>query len=69
VPKITNRDRFGNLIDVEQMLRRFKKEVISEGILDDLKKHEYFVPKRLAKKLKSEKNQRLLRKINKKFEK
>lgn len=69
MPKITNRDRFGNLIDVEQMLRRFKKEVISEGILDDLKKHEYFVPKRLAKKLKSEKNQRLLRKINKKFEK
>lgn len=66
MPKITNRDRFGNLIDVEQMLKRFKKEVIKEGILDDLKKHEYFVSKKLARKLKSEKNQRLLRKLSKK---
>lgn len=66
VPKITNKDRFGNFIDIEQMLKRFKRDVLKEGILEDVKKHEYFVPKRLARKLKTEKNQRLLRKLSKK---
>lgn len=69
MPKISNKDRFGNTLDVEQMLKRFKKEVAKEGILDELKKHEYFLPKSLSRKIKSEKHQRLLRKLNKKTQK
>lgn len=69
MPKITNKDRFGNTLDVEQMLKAFKKEVAKEGILDELKKRKYFVPKSLARKLKSENNQRLLRKLNKNVKK
>jgi small subunit ribosomal protein S21 len=69
VPRITNRDRFGNLIDPEQMLKKFKREVAKEGILDEVKKREYFLPKRLARKLKSEKHQRLMRKLNNKSQK
>ena len=38
VPKITNRDRFGNILDVEQMLKRFKKDVVKAGTLEGGKK-------------------------------
>lgn len=64
--KITNRDRFGNILDVEQMLKRFKKDVVKAGTLDEIRKREYFLPKSIKRKLKSEKHQRLMRKLNKK---
>lgn len=64
--KVTNRDRYGNIIDVDQMLKRFKKEVQKDGTLEDLRKHEYFLPKSIARKEKSKKHQRLMSKLNKK---
>ena len=66
MPKITNKDRFGNTVDLEQMLKRFKKELAKEGVLDEVRKREYFIPKSMMRQLKSEKHQRLMRKLNKK---
>lgn len=66
MPKITNKDRFGNVVDLEQMLKRFKKELAKEGVLDEVRKREYFIPKSMMRQLKSEKHQRLMRKLNKK---
>lgn len=39
---------------LESALRRFKKEVFKAGIMNDLKKHEYFVSPSLKRRLKSE---------------
>lgn len=66
MPKITNKDRFGNTVDLERMLKRFKKELAKEGVLDEVRKRKYFIPKSMMRQLKSEKHQRLMRKLNKK---
>lgn len=65
--KVKNKDRFGNTLDVDQMLKRFKRQVDKEGIMQEVRKHEFFLPKALKRKVKSEKHQRLMRKLNKKF--
>jgi len=67
--KITNKDSLGNPIEFERMIRRFKKLVIKEGILEEVKKHQYFISKSQARRRKSEKHQRLLRKLLKKSQK
>jgi ribosomal protein S21 len=44
----------GERESIDSMLRRFKKQVIKDEILDDLRKHEYYISKsaiRRAKKL------------------
>lgn len=69
VPKITNRDRFGNFLDVNQMLKRFKRSVAKEQIMDEVRKHEYFLPRSIKRKLKSEKHERLMRKLSGKKQK
>ena len=38
---------------IESALRRFKRRVIHEGIIQDLKKHAYFMPPTQKAKLKS----------------
>lgn len=66
VAKVTNKDRYGNILDIDQMLKKLKREVDRDGILDSVKKHEYFVPKSVARKLKSQEHRRLMRKLNRK---
>ena len=55
------------ILDIDQMLKRFKREVDKDGIMEEVRKHEFFLPKSLKRKAKSEKHQRLMRKLNKKF--
>ncbi|HXF43478.1 MAG TPA: 30S ribosomal protein S21 [Pyrinomonadaceae bacterium] len=38
---------------IENALRRFKRKVISEEIIKDLKKHAFFIPPSQKRKLKS----------------
>ena len=65
--KVKNKDRFGNTLEIDQMLKRFRRKVGKEGIMEEVRKHEFFLPKALKRKAKSEKHQRLMRKLNKKF--
>ena len=37
---------------LDSMIRRFKKSVEKEGILEDMKKHEFYVSKSVKKRLK-----------------
>ena len=52
---------------LDAMLRRFKKQVEAQGILEDCKKHEFFLKKSLRRKEKSKKakirNIKLLKKM------
>ena len=40
--------------NLESAMRRFKKEVLKAGIMNDLRKHEFFVAPSLKRRLKSE---------------
>lgn len=60
---VRNKDRFGNTLSIEQMLKKFKKEVDKAGILKDYKKHDAFMSKPEKRKLKSKEHQRLMRKF------
>jgi ribosomal protein S21 len=40
-------------IVLDQMIRRFKKQVINEGILVDYRKHDFFMKKSMKRKEKS----------------
>ena len=40
---------------LDSMLRKFKKQVEAQGILEDCKKHEFFMKKSLRRKEKSKK--------------
>ena len=64
--KITNVDRFGNPLTADQMIKRFVKAVEKEGILQEYKKHSVFVPKSVARREKSKKHQRMLKKLERK---
>lgn len=47
-------DRNGNTIEgLEQLVKRFKKKCEKAGILEDMKKREFYVGKSLKRKLKS----------------
>lgn len=65
--KVTNKDRYGNTLTVDQMLKRFKKQVEKDEILVELRRREYFVPKSTKRKLKSERHQKLMRKLERKM--
>jgi small subunit ribosomal protein S21 len=43
----------GEKESVESMLRRFKKQVLKDDIMWEVKRRQYFVPKSVARKLKS----------------
>lgn len=60
---VTNKGRNGEMLSAEQMIKRFKKKVENEGIMQDLRKHECFIPKSVRKAEKRAKHQRLLRKL------
>ena len=48
---------------LDSMIRRFKKSVEKEGILEDMKKHEFYKSKSVKKRLKHEealKNQHII---------
>ena len=63
--KVLNKDHYGNKLSLEQMLKRFKKQVEREEIMLELRRRECFVPKSVQRKIKSERHQRLMRKLNK----
>lgn len=63
--KVLNKDRYGNILTSDQMIRRFKKQVEKDGILQDLRKHECFVPKSVKRAQKRARHERLMRKLNK----
>ena len=66
--KVTNVNRFGKEMTIEQMLRAFKKKVDKEDILRDMRKHDYYVSPSVKKKLKSKfARQRLERELAKKM--
>jgi small subunit ribosomal protein S21 len=51
--KVTNVNRFGKEMTLEQMLRAFKKKLDKEDTLRDIRKHEYYISPSQKKKLKS----------------
>lgn len=57
---------------IDSLIKRFKKSVLKDGVMDDLKKRSYYVAPSLKKKLKSEKarkrDQKLQRKLEKKID-
>lgn len=63
--KVLNKDKYGNPLSVDQMIKRFKKQVEKEGIMQDLKKHECFLPKSIRLAQKRARHQRMLRKAGK----
>ena len=69
VAKVKNKDQFGNTLNIDQMLKRFRREVDRSGIMEEVRKREFFLPKALKRKIKSERHQRLMRKLDKKFKK
>ena len=58
-----NRDNPNAYLDA--MLRRFKKQVQLEGIIEECRKHEYFLKKSLKRKEKSKRAKIALIKANK----
>ena len=62
---VRNKDKNGEIASVEQMLKKFKKQVEREGIMQDLKKHEFFVPKSIKRAEKRARHQKMLRKLGK----
>ena len=64
--KVRNTDRFGNTLDIDQMLKRFKREVDRDGIMEEVRKREFFLPKSVKRKMKTEAHQRLMRKLSRK---
>lgn len=50
---------------LDSMLRRFKKQVLNDGIMQDLEKHDHFMPVPTKRKLKSEAARRREAKNNK----
>lgn len=65
--KVTNKDRYGNTLTVDQMLKRFKKQVDKDEIMLELRRREYFVPKGVKRRIKSERHQKLMRKLERKM--
>jgi small subunit ribosomal protein S21 len=51
--KVTNVNRFGKEMTLEQMLRAFKKKLDKEDTLRDIRKHDYYLSPSQKKKLKS----------------
>lgn len=51
---------------VDSLYKRFKKKVQNEGIIQDLRKNEYYIPKSEKKRLKHEMALKRLRKAEKK---
>jgi len=52
--------------DIEALLKRFKKAVMNEGVLDEYRKREYYIAPSLKRRLKSEAAQKRERKLNRK---
>ena len=63
--KVTNKDRYGHTLTVDQMLKRFKKQVERDEIIREYRKHEFFVPKSQKRAIKSARHQKLMKKLNK----
>ena len=53
--------------DVETLIKRFKKKVMSEGIMIELKRREYYLSPSQKRKEKSKQAQKKLRKYNSKL--
>lgn len=51
---------------IDSLYKRFKKKVQNEGIIQDLRKGEYYIPKSEKKRLKHEQAVKRLRKAEKK---
>ena len=59
---VRNVNKFGKPLTLDQMLRQFKKKVEKENIMQDLRKHTYYVSPSLKRKLKDKlAYQRLIR--------
>ena len=52
--------------DVESLIKRFKKKVVAEGILTELRKREYYLSPSEKRKEKSKQAQKKLRKYQSK---
>jgi small subunit ribosomal protein S21 len=59
--------RSNNHEPLESMLRKFKKKVVKEGIMEDMKKKEFYKKPSIKKKEKSETARKLAEKSTKKF--
>lgn len=57
--KVTNKDVNGNPIDLDTMLKKFKRQVENEDIIYECKRREFFMNKKLKLKTKRERLQRL----------
>ena len=53
---VYNKDSHGNTVALEEMLRRCKRKVQADGIMDDLKKREFFVSKSVKRREKIKRN-------------
>lgn len=50
---------------LDSLLRRFKKEVVKGGVLQDLKKHEYYIAPSEKRRIKSEQARKRAKKNSK----
>lgn len=57
--KVTNKDKNGNPIDVDTMLKIFKRQVENEDIIYECKRREFFMNTKLKLRTKRERLQRL----------
>ena len=51
--KVTNTNKFGKKLTLDQMAKNFKKKCEKYGVLQDMRKHEYYIAPSLKRKLKS----------------
>lgn len=56
---VYNKDKAGNQLTIEQMIRKFKKELEKEGKFESLKRYEYFESKSVRKRRKRLKNEHM----------
>lgn len=50
---VHNYNRFGKKLDNEQMIRQFKKKMEKSDLMQDMRKHEFYLKPSIKKKLKS----------------
>lgn len=62
---VSNKDTNGKELSVEEMIRKFKKKVQNQGIIEDYRKYDYYIPKSTKRRLKSEKHRKLMAKYSK----
>lgn len=63
---VTNKDKYGHTLDLNQMIRLWKKGLEKDDLIYELKKREYFLNASAKARLKREHHERMMRKNKRK---